>query len=49
MLKVLILYSPLILLIIAGIPGLIWGIRDDKRREREAQEQEEASASAVTQ
>jgi len=49
MLKVLLLYSPLILLIIVGIPGLIWGIRDNKRREREEQEEEEAAASEAAQ
>ena len=30
-----------------GIPGIIWGIRDNKRRER--QEQEGASTTAVPQ
>jgi len=35
------------LAIIIGIPAIIWGIRDNKRRERE--EQEEANRLAVTQ
>jgi len=33
--------------IIIGIPAIIWGIHDNKRRERE--EQEEASQLSVTQ
>jgi len=33
--------------ILISIPGIIWGIYDNKRRER--QEQEEAPPSAVTQ
>jgi hypothetical protein len=32
---------------IVGIPGIIWGIRENKRREQ--QEQEEASQPAITQ
>jgi len=47
--KVLALFSLPILLIIVGIPGLIWVIRDDKRREREEQEEEESSPSAAAQ
>jgi len=49
MLKLLALFSLPILLFIVGIPGLIWGIYDNKRREREEQEQEEAIASEAAQ
>jgi len=49
MLKVLFLYSPMILLMIVSIPGLIWVIRDNKRRAREEQEEEESSSSVAAQ
>jgi len=47
--QVLALYSLPILLMIVSIPGLIWGIYDNKRREREEQEEEEAAASEEAQ
>jgi len=47
--KVLALFSLPILLMIVGIPGLIWGIYDNKRREREEQEEEEAASSSAAQ
>jgi len=36
-----------IIAFLIGVPALIWGMYDNKRRERE--QQEEAAASAITQ